>query len=255
MTAEHSDARPPAHVSHLTITSDRQLAEYCEKLAAEPWIAFDTEFVSEHSYRPVLCLAQVATREQVAVIDALEIDDMTPFWEAIAAEGHETIVHAGRGEIEFCIRAVGRQPVDLIDIQIAAGLVGIEYPASYRTLLVRLLDEKPNKDETRTDWRWRPLSERQIRYAVDDARHLVTLRRRDRRAAGRAGSLGVASRGDVGLAGRSPVRPGPRPLAKSLRQHGTRCAAAWQCSASCGGGANRWPSGATVRPATCSATT
>lgn len=163
-------------MSHLTITSDEHLAEFCTELAGQPWIAFDTEFVSERTYRPVLCLVQVATESAVAVIDALAVEDMTPFWEVVSAEGHETIVHAGRGEIEFCIRAVGRQPVDLFDVQIAAGLVGIEYPASYRTLLVKLLDEKPNKDETRTDWRRRPLSERQIRYAVDDVRHLVALR-------------------------------------------------------------------------------
>jgi len=164
-------------VSHQTITSDRELAEFCAGLAAQPWIAFDTEFVSERTYRPVLCLVQVATAEQVAVVDALAIRDMTPFWQAIATPGHETIVHAGRSELEFCLRAVGRQPVDLFDVQIAAGLVGIEYPASYRTLILKLLGEASLKHETRTDWQRRPLSQRQIHYAVDDARHLAELRR------------------------------------------------------------------------------
>ena len=152
------------------------MAEFCDKLADVPWIALDTEFVAERSYRPLLCLVQVATRDDVAIIDPLAVGDVTPFWEVLAAPGHETIVHAGRGEIEFCLRAVTRQPEDLFDTQIASGMVGIEYPASYRTLIERLLAEKPNKDETRTDWRRRPLSERQIRYAIDDARHLVALR-------------------------------------------------------------------------------
>ena len=58
---------------------------------------------------------------------------MTPFWQAVARPGHETIVHAGRGEIEFCLQAIGRVPARLFDVQMAAGLVGIEYPAGYGT--------------------------------------------------------------------------------------------------------------------------
>ena len=163
-------------VSHINVTTDRQLEQYCGQLAHSEWIAFDTEFVSERTYRPVLCLVQVATEEHLALIDALAVEDMTPFWRAIAEPGHETIVHAGRGELEFCLRAVGRLPAGLFDVQIAAGLVGIEYPAGFLTLLSRLLGESPKKHETRTDWRRRPLSQRQIQYALDDARHLSAIR-------------------------------------------------------------------------------
>ena len=87
-------------------------------------IAFDTEFVSEHTYRPVLCLIQIAADDDLAVIDGITIGDLTPFWEAIAAAGHETIVHAGRSEMEFCWLAIGRWPAHLFDVQIAAALVG-----------------------------------------------------------------------------------------------------------------------------------
>ena len=162
-------------MSHLTITTDDQLARFCDALAEEPWIAFDTEFVSERSYRPVLCLVQAATERQVVIIDTLALEDVTPFWQAITRPGLQTIVHSGRGELEFCLRAVGRQPADLFDVQIAAGLAGVEYPASYRTLILKLLGHAPNKEETRTDWQRRPLSERQIRYAVDDVLHLRPL--------------------------------------------------------------------------------
>jgi ribonuclease D len=163
-------------VTHLNITTDRELAPYCEKLAESKQIAFDTEFVSERTYRPVLCLVQVASGGELALIDPLEIKDLTPFWEAIARPGHETVVHAGRVEVEFCLHAVGRPPAGLFDVQIAAGLTGIEYPAGYGNLIAKLLGETPSKAETRTDWRHRPLTARQIEYALDDIRYLPRIR-------------------------------------------------------------------------------
>jgi ribonuclease D len=115
---------------------------------------------------------------------------MTPFWEAIAKAGHETIVHAGRGEVVFCLRAVNRRPAGLFDVQLAAGLVGIEYPASFRTLLGKVLGKTPGSQETRTDWRRRPLSERQIQYALDDVRYLAEIRDALRAKLDQLGRLG-----------------------------------------------------------------
>jgi len=158
------------------ITTDQQLAEFCRDLADIPAIAFDTEFVSEHTYRPVLCLVQVAAAGRLAVIDSLAVRDMTPFWQLLAAPGHETIVHAGREELLFCLQAVGSRPHNLFDIQIAAGLVGYEYPAGYGSLMFKLLGERLHKGETRTDWRQRPLSDRQIEYALEDVRSLEAMR-------------------------------------------------------------------------------
>ena len=164
-------------MDYKNITDDRQLLRYCEELAGSDSIAFDTEFVSEDSYRPVLCLVQVvAAGGEPAVIDALAVDDMTPFWEALAGPGHETIVHAGRSEMEFCLQSIGRWPEEVFDVQIAAGLAGMEFPVGYSKLLSRLLGEQPQKHETRTDWRRRPLSQRQIQYALDDACYLPSIR-------------------------------------------------------------------------------
>ena len=159
-----------------SITTDRQLRQYCRELAACPSIAFDTEFVSEYTYRPVLCLIQVAADGDLAVIDPITVGDVTPFWEAVAAPGHETIVHAGRGEVEFCLLAIGRRPACLFDVQIAAALAGAEYPAGLGTLISKLLGRTPPKHETRTDWRRRPLSKRQVEYALNDAKYLPALR-------------------------------------------------------------------------------
>jgi len=163
-------------MSYKSITTERQLRQYCRELVQSPSVAFDTEFVSEHTYRPVLCLIQVAAQDQLAVIDAVTVPDLTPFWEAVAGPGHETIVHSGRGELEFCLQSVGRLPERVFDVQVAAGLVGAEFPAGYGTLIRKLLGEKPQKHETRTDWRRRPLSQRQLEYAVDDVRYLHPLR-------------------------------------------------------------------------------
>jgi ribonuclease D len=159
-----------------TITSARQLQEYCRWLAECPSIALDVEFVGESSYQPQLCLVQVAVGEQLAIIDPLTTGDLRPFWEVLTTAGHETVVHAGRCEREFCLRATGLPPAAMFDVQVAAGLVGIEYPAGYATLVSRLLGVALQKHETRTDWRRRPLCERQLRYALEDVQYLPALR-------------------------------------------------------------------------------
>jgi len=145
-------------------------------MADAPLIAFDTEFVSEHTFRPELCLVQVAFADEQVAIDPYECGDLVPFWEIVVAEGHETIVHAGRQELLFCLEAVGKPPANLFDVQLAAGMIGFEYPAGYGTLVNRLLGLKAQKGETRTDWRRRPLSEAQIDYALEDVRHLARFR-------------------------------------------------------------------------------
>ncbi len=161
---------------HSYITTVAELHDYCGELATAERIAFDTEFVSEDTYRPQLCLIQVAAAGRLAVIDALAVEDLNEFWETLAAPGHETVVHAGREELRFSLQAIGKRPRQLFDVQLAAGLVGLEYPAAYRTLVTRLLGEHVPKGETRTDWRRRPLSDRQIEYALQDVLHLYALR-------------------------------------------------------------------------------
>ncbi|HEX3870218.1 MAG TPA: HRDC domain-containing protein [Pirellulales bacterium] len=164
-------------MSHELITTDAELEAYCERLAGAPTICFDTEFVSEHTYRPELCLIQVAVGDELALIDPQGMRDVVPFWKAVAAPGHETIVHAGRQEVMYCLDATDQPPHDLFDVQLGAGMVGLEYPAGYGALLARLLGERPSKGETRTDWRRRPLSHQQIEYALDDVRYLSRLRK------------------------------------------------------------------------------
>jgi len=166
---------PTTAVKHQYISTPQALSEFCDAISRSPVIGFDTEFVSEDCYRPHLCLIQVATPDQIAVIDTIQLEDAGEFWQLLASGDHLTIAHAAREELRFCLHSTGQRPHKLFDIQIAAGLVGYEYPASYGTLVDRLLGESLQKGETRTNWRHRPLSSRQIEYALQDVEHLLSL--------------------------------------------------------------------------------
>ena len=151
---------------------------YCDHLSRCATIAFDTEFVSEDCHRPDLCLIQVATAGGMAVIDPKMLDDVERFWEIIVDGDHETVVHAGREEMRFCLFSTGRLPKRLFDVQLAAGFIGLEYPGAYRTLVHRLMQRELAKEETRTNWRHRPLNDAQISYALLDVEYLIPMRER-----------------------------------------------------------------------------
>ncbi len=154
------------------ITTDSQLAELVARLAGHPYLAFDTEFVSEHTYRSQLCLIQVAAPDTLAVIDTLKVRELDSFWRLLTEPGRTTVVHAGREEMGFILHAIGARPWLLFDVQVAAGLVDHDYPSGYASIVRRVLNVATNKGETRTDWRQRPLSPAQMEYALDDVRHL-----------------------------------------------------------------------------------
>ena len=160
------------------VTSDTQLRQLVDRLAGHGHVAFDTEFVSEHTYRSQLCLIQVAAPDTLAVIDTLKVRELEPFWQLLTDPGRTTIVHAGREEMGFILQAIRARPASLFDVQVAAGLVDHDYPAGYASIVRRFLNLPTNKGETRTDWRQRPLSPAQLEYAIDDVRHLEKLWRK-----------------------------------------------------------------------------
>jgi ribonuclease D len=145
-------------------------------VSASPWLALDTEFISERKFEPQLCLVQVAAEGVIGIIDPQLVGDLTPFWEFLCdGDACEVLVHACRSEMEFCHRAVGRVPQRVFDVQLAAGFLGKDYPAPFTGLLERYLRISLPKGETRTDWARRPLSEQQIDYALNDVRYLNPL--------------------------------------------------------------------------------
>jgi ribonuclease D len=160
---------------HESITSPAKLAALCSRLASADRIGIDTEFVSEDTFRPELCLVQIATRDELAVIDPYKAGDLTTFWRTLADGKHQTIVHAAREELNFALSACGRPPANLFDTQLAAGFCSAEYPSSYGSVVTRFLNARPAKGEQRTDWRRRPLTPEQIEYALEDVRYLLPL--------------------------------------------------------------------------------
>lgn len=161
--------RPP------TITDPQELGALCRRLQSPEQVGIDTEFVSEDTFYPELCLIQVATREEMAVIDAAALPDLAPFWNVLTEGDHVTVLHAGREELNFMLRSVGKLPRKLFDVQLAAGFCSHEYPSAYGSLVNKFLGIRPAKGEQRTDWRQRPLTNAQIKYALEDVRHLLPL--------------------------------------------------------------------------------
>jgi ribonuclease D len=160
------------------VTHPAQLAACLSHLAKAPLIGFDTEFVGEDAYRPELCLVQVATAEALFVIDPFESGPLDEFWALLLDSDRTTIVHAGREDVRMCYFQAGKPPANVFDVQIAAGLVGLTYPIGYAGLVHDLLRQRMQKGETLTDWRKRPLTPAQVRYAYDDVRFLLPAHRK-----------------------------------------------------------------------------
>ena len=162
-------------MQYQSINTVDELKQFCDEIADCPVIGFDTEFVSEDSYRPQLCLIQVAAGDRLAIIDPVHVEQTEPFWELLTAPGKTIVAHAAREESRFCFRFTGKPIAGLFDTQLAAGFVGMEYPASLGTLVQRLVNKTLPKGETRTNWSRRPLTSDQITYALHDVTDLLEM--------------------------------------------------------------------------------
>jgi ribonuclease D len=160
------------------VTHPEELADCCAELAACPYFGFDTEFVGEDTYHPSLCLVQVATADRLILIDPLTTGPLDAFWQLVVDPARVVVVHAGREEVRLCRLWTGRTPGNLFDLQLAAGLVGLAYPLGHGALVQQVLGVQLAKGETLTEWRQRPLTKGQIRYAFDDVRYLLPAWRR-----------------------------------------------------------------------------
>jgi ribonuclease D len=158
------------------ILAQPDLVELLAHLREEKLFAYDSEFIGELTYHPRLCLVQVATTKQVALIDPLANNiDLRPFWEIVADADVKKIVHAGAQDVEPVVRHLNKEPANIFDTQIAAGFVGYAYPLSLAKLVLELVGVKLSKGLTFTHWDQRPLSEQQMRYAADDVRFLLAI--------------------------------------------------------------------------------
>jgi ribonuclease D len=165
------------HHAEILVTDAAALADCCAHLARCVQVGLDTEFVGEDSFHPKLCLIQLATPDTLYLIDpfAFTEEELRSVWDLLADPARTLVVHAGREEIRLCHRAVGRTPGNLYDLQIVAGMVGLVYPIGHGTLVGEALGQRLSKGETLTEWRTRPLTRSQIRYAFNDVRYLLPL--------------------------------------------------------------------------------
>jgi len=151
------------------ITTTKELADVCARMAGHRFVTVDTEFLRETTYYPLLCVAQMATADEAVVIDALaEGIDLTPFFDLMAAESVVKVFHAARQDIEIFVNLTGKVPAPIFDTQVAAMVCGFGEAASYETLASKLGGATIDKSARFTDWAQRPLSERQLRYALAD---------------------------------------------------------------------------------------
>lgn len=162
---------PPA-----LLTLPEELDELLAHLRAAGCFAYDSEFIGELTYHPILCLIQVATAERVALIDPMAGLELDPFWELVADPSLEKIVHAGQQDLEPVFRFLNKPPANIFDTQIAAGFAGLSYPSGLSKLVKEVIGVPLGKGFTFTHWDQRPLTNVQLRYAADDVRYLPALR-------------------------------------------------------------------------------
>ena len=161
----------PSVPQHL-IDTPGDFHKACDHLAASGEFGFDTEFIGEFTYQPVLCLVQVATRERVELIDAMAIRDLTPLWKLIAAPEILKVCHAGEQDLAIAFAQGGLVPTNVMDTQMIAGLIGMGFPLAYWKLAEEFAGISLAKAHTYSAWNRRPLTAPQFEYAVDDVRYL-----------------------------------------------------------------------------------
>jgi len=159
------------------ITDSGDLAEFCARQQGVDFVAVDTEFMRERTYWPILCLVQVAGPEEAVAIDALAPGiDLAPLLALMADAAILKVFHAARQDLEIFFQLSGGQvPHPVFDTQVAAMVCGFGDSVSYETLVRRLAGASLDKASRFTDWAQRPLTARQIDYALADVVHLRTV--------------------------------------------------------------------------------
>jgi len=162
---------------HPLITASGELEAICRRLAKSEFVAVDTEFMRENTYWPELCLVQIANQEEAAAIDPLsEGLDMSPLLDLLTDnEGVLKVFHAGGQDVEIVYNVTSRTPHPIFDTQIAMMAISQSEQIGYSNLVESWLGMPVDKGARFTDWSRRPLTERQIEYAIGDVTHLATI--------------------------------------------------------------------------------
>jgi ribonuclease D len=158
------------------ITRNEELADVCARLATAPYVAVDTEFMREQTFWPKLCLVQIAANGIEILIDSQALDlDLSPLFDLMINEKVLKVFHSARQDIEIVHHLAGVIPHPIFDTQVAAMVCGFGEAVSYSMLVKRLLNRNLDKTSRFTDWSRRPLSDRQLTYAIGDVTYLRDL--------------------------------------------------------------------------------
>jgi ribonuclease D len=162
--------------SMILIDSSDTLAAFCRRQAEAGFVAVDTEFMRDKTYWPQLCLVQIAGPEEAVAIDPLAPGiDLSPLLALMGNTKVLKVFHAARQDIEIFVNLTGAVPTPLFDTQVAAMVCGFGDAVSYETLAGRLAGAHIDKSSRFTDWSHRPLTERQLQYALADVVPLRTV--------------------------------------------------------------------------------
>ncbi len=155
------------------ITKQAELVEFCKQVEDGHYITVDTEFIRDKTYFPRLCLIQIAGESDARIIDPLaEGIDLKPVFALLKNKKLLKVFHACRQDIEIFFMLSGHIPAPIFDTQVAAAVCGYGDSVSYETLVNKIAGQDIDKSSRFTDWSARPLSERQLAYALSDVTHL-----------------------------------------------------------------------------------
>ncbi|NBS23155.1 MAG: ribonuclease D [Altererythrobacter sp.] len=159
---------------HDLITTTDALADLCERLSKSEFVTVDTEFMRENTYWPELCLVQIANDKEAAAIDPLADGiDLQPLLDLLTEnEDVLKVFHAGGQDVEIIVNLTGKTPHPIFDTQIAMMAISQSEQIGYANLVESWLSITIDKGARFTDWSRRPLTDRQIEYAIGDVTHL-----------------------------------------------------------------------------------
>lgn len=155
------------------IETTAQLEEACRALAKSEFVTVDTEFLRETTFWPELCLIQIASPDLEVLIDPLAPGiSLKPFFDLMADANIVKVFHAARQDIEIVFHLGGLIPHPIFDTQVAAMVCGFGDSVSYDQLVSKITGVHLDKSSRFTDWSRRPLSDKQLDYALADVTHL-----------------------------------------------------------------------------------
>ncbi|MCW3150123.1 ribonuclease D [Stutzerimonas stutzeri] len=157
------------------VLDDAHLARLCAEWRQLPFVAVDTEFMRVDTFYPIAGLVQVGDGRRAYLIDPLAVSDWQPFAGLLQDAAVVKVLHACSEDLEVLSRLTASLPTPLFDTQLAAGYLNLGFSMGYSRLVQAVLGLELPKDETRSDWLQRPLSEMQVRYAAEDVQHLAEL--------------------------------------------------------------------------------